>query len=94
MEINARRWEARRQGRIDFPAGNRIDPDALFADEPVDVLIAERLAGVQGRTGRSKMLFDRIFIGAKVIAQPVLVDQIERRAVFMRERDRVASRKT
>ena len=83
VEVGVGQIVARLQGGVDLAGGYHIDAHALLPHDLVDALEGVGLAGIQGAAGRAEMLLEGILIHAALMADIVLIQQIQRCAVLL-----------
>ena len=86
VEVGVAQVVARLQGGVDLAGGHHIDAHALLPHDLVDALEGVGLAGIQGTAGRAEMLLEGILIHAALMADIVLVQQVQRCAVLLGQR--------
>lgn len=87
MEKGAFHRKARGHRREKLSGGNDVGSHALIRHNPINLLEAERLGGVKREGAVTEILFHGNLIFAAAFAHPFIIDEKERRAVFLRQRD-------
>ena len=85
--------EVRVDSRIHLAGGDHINGHSLFRHDAVDLLEAGRLAGIQGEAARPEPFFHRRPVSPAVGADLILVHQIQRRLILLRQVHRIHSGK-
>ena len=92
VEIGVGQVITRLQRAVDFAGGHHVDAHALFLHDLIDALEGVGLAGVQRAAGGAEMLLEGVLIHAALMADIVLVQQVQRRTVFLGQFNGVLSR--
>ena len=92
VEIGVGQVIARLQCTVDLAGGHHVDAHALLLHDLINALEGVGLAGVQRTAGRTEMLLEGVLIYAALMADIVLIHQIQRRAVLLGQLDGILSR--
>ena len=80
------RGEARRERGMDLARRDGVDAHALLVHDPVHCPESSGLPGIERERALTKAVAEGLGIHAAVMAEPLLIHQVERRAILLRQR--------
>ena len=86
VEVGVAQVVPRLQRGIDLAGGHHVDAHALLPHDLVDALEGVGLTGVQGTAGGAEVLLEGVLIYPALVADVVLIQQVQGRAVLLGQR--------
>ena len=91
MEEDLFRREAHRQGGIELPAGDHVQPHALLLHDPAEGLAVQGFAGIGHQPFAAVVAVDRLPVAGARPADLPLIQQVEGGAELLGQFHRVAA---